>query len=194
MKKMKVLGICGSPREKSNAAYLLGVALAECEKAGLGTEVIELAGKQIGDCTGCQKCPPCVIKDDMQDIYQKLEQTDAIIIASPTYFAGPTGLLKTFMDRTLALRRKNFALKGKVGAVIAVGGSRNGGQENVCRDILNWMLIHDMTIVGDGAPTAHFGGIAVARNEGDAAKDEVGLKTVVGVGKRVAEELARRNK
>ena len=192
---MKVLGVSGSPREKSNATYLLGVALAECKKAGLETELVELSGMEIGDCGGCGTCPPCHVKDDMQKIYPKLEGADAIIIASPTYFGGPTGLLKSFMDRTLPLRTKGgFKLRGKVGAAIAVGGSRNGGQENVCRDILNWMMIHDMTIVGDGAPTAHFGGIAVARNEGDAAKDEAGLKTVVGVGKRVAEELARRKK
>ena len=189
---MKVVGICGSPRAKGNAAYLLGVALGECKKAGLDTELIELAGKKIGFCGGCAACPPCHVKDDMQKIYPKLGGADAIIVASPTYFGGPTGLLKTFMDRTLTLRRDNFKLRGKVGAVIAVGGSRNGGQENVCRDILNWMLIHDMTVVGDGAPTAHFGGIVVARNPGEAAKDEAGLKTVAGVGRRVAEELARR--
>lgn len=190
---MKVLGISGSPRAKSNAADLLAAALAECGKTGLKTELVELAGKRIGDCVACEKCPPCVIKDDMQPLYAKLEGADAIIVASPTYFAAPPGLLKSFFDRTLALRR-GFKLKGKVGAVIAVGGSRNGGEENVCRDIQNWMLIHDMTVVGDGAPTAHFGGIAVARNEGDAEKDEKGMETARNAGRRVAEELARRKK
>ncbi len=56
------------------------------------------------------------------------------------------------------------------------------------------MMIHDMTVVSDGAPTSHFGGIIAARELGDAAKDEAGMKTVVGVGRRVAEELARRGR
>ncbi|MCX6767211.1 MAG: flavodoxin family protein [Candidatus Micrarchaeota archaeon] len=190
---MKVLGVCGSPRKNGNAAGMLKLALKECAAAGHETELVELAGKRINYCGGCSACPPCNVKDAMQAIYPKLEGADAVIIASPTYFAGPPGLLKSFMDRTLTLRRKNFALKGKIGAVIVVGASRNGGQENVCRDILNWMLIHDMTVVGDGSPTAHFGGICVGRNPGEAEKDEAGVKTVVGVGKRVAQELAARS-
>jgi multimeric flavodoxin WrbA len=81
-------------------------------------------------------------------------------------------------------------LKDKIGAAIAVGGSRNGGQEQVVEQIHSWMLIQEMTIVGD-KKTAHFGGIAVARNLGDALKDEPGVETVVNTALKIAETLER---
>ena len=62
-------------------------------------------------------------------ILEKMIKAHGLIIGSPTYFASISGKLKALFDRTLPLRRDNFKLKGKVGGAIAVGGSRNGGQE-----------------------------------------------------------------
>jgi multimeric flavodoxin WrbA len=121
-------------------------------------------------------------------VLQKMSDADAIIVGSPTYFGCVSGRLKALFDRTLPLRRQGNMLKDKVGAAIAVGGSRNGGQEHVIQQIHAWMLIQEMTVVGD-KKTAHFGGIAVGRNPGDALKDEVGVETVVNTALKVVEAL-----
>jgi len=107
----------------------------------------------------------------MTEIYPLLERADGIIVASPVYFGCMTAQLKALFDRTRVLRRQGFLLSGKVGGAIAVGGSRNGGQEKTLQAIHDWMHIQGMIVVGDNN---HFGGIVQVPAE----SDEVGIQTV----------------
>ena len=100
-----------------------------------------------------------------------LEDADAILVLSPVYFGILSGQLKCMFDRTLMLRRKDFALKGKVGAAGAVGRSRNGGQEHTISTIHTWMHIHGMIVVGDGN---HFGATA----QDPYSEDDIGKETL----------------
>jgi multimeric flavodoxin WrbA len=193
--KITVLGISGSPRKDGNTSTLVRKALSACKSRGAEMQFIELAGREIKYCTDCNTCVEengykCPKKDDVEQILESMKKADAIIVGSPTYFASVSGQLKTLFDRTLPLRRNGMALAGKVGGAISVGGSRNGGQENVVRDIQNWMLVHEMVVVSDKR-TAHFGGISVARGIGDAGKDETGLATAENLGTKVYETVSR---
>lgn len=94
---------------------------------------------------------------------------------------------KAFIDRTLPFRRNGFLLKDKIVGVLAVGGSRNGGQEITIQSVQAAFLIHDCIIASDGYNTAHFGGMCWQRHPGGIEKDETGLKTVENLGKRVTE-------
>jgi len=188
---MKVVGVNGSHRRDGNSGMMLERALEVCEAAGFEVEEIDLADKSIGYCTDCGFCAKrygCSQEDDVKAILDALASADGIIIASPTYFGGVSGRLRALFDRTLPLRRNGMMLSGKVGAALAVGGSRNGGQEYVIQQVHHWMLIHEMTVVGD-RKTAHFGGICVARNQGDALKDEAGMATVVNAADNLAGRL-----
>jgi multimeric flavodoxin WrbA len=85
---MKILGICGSPR-KGNTEFLLRKALKAAREKGAETELILLREKRVEHCDGCSKCEKtgeCHIRDDMQEIYNKLEDADAIVLASPNYY------------------------------------------------------------------------------------------------------------
>jgi multimeric flavodoxin WrbA len=192
---MKVLGLCGSHRS-GNTELMVKKALDVCKSNGLETDLVALSGLEVGFCTDCGLCKKvfdCSIKDDVMGILKKMVDADALIVGSPTYFAGVSGRLKALFDRTLPLRRQGMMLKDKVGAALAVGGSRNGGQELVVQQIHSWMFLQEMAVVGD-KKTAHFGGICVARNNGDVLKDEVGLETVVNTALKVVEALGRRAK
>lgn len=192
---MRVLGLCGSHRS-GNAELMVKKALDVCESSGLEVDYVALAGLRIEYCTDCGVCKKafdCSIKDDVMAVLKKMGEADALIVGSPTYFAGVSGRLKALFDRTLPLRRQGMMLKDKVGAALAVGGSRNGGQELVVQQIHAWMFLQEMTVVGD-KKTAHFGGICVARNNGDVLKDEVGLETVVNTALKVVEALGRSSK
>jgi len=180
---MKVIGLVGSPREGSTK-FLVSLALQECEKLGLETELVHLAKMNIAPCSACDRCRKggkCAINDDFQKAADKLEKADGIIIGSPVYFGCVSAQLKAFMDRTRYLRRRE-ALKDKVGGAIATGGSRNGGQESVIHQIHNFFLIHGMLVAGD-EKTMHFGGAS----HGDAANDEDGKETARNLGKHVAQ-------
>jgi multimeric flavodoxin WrbA len=186
---MKVLGISGSPRKDGNTELMVKKALEACRQAGAETSYIALSEKEINYCRGCYSCRnnprhECVQEDDAAAILAEMRSADAIIIGSPTYFAQVSGKLKSLFDRTLPLRMNGFLLSGKVGGALAVGGSRNGGQESVCGNIQNWMLVHDMLVVSD-EKTSHFGGICVGRNPGDVLSDADGLRTVENLAKRV---------
>ena len=190
---MKVLGICGSHRKDSTAMFFLGKAIDAAGKEGAGTEIITLHDRQIGHCTVCGLCAKkfaCSISDGMQEIYEKMSAADAIILASPVYYAMVSGRMKSMMDRTLPLRRNGMKLSGKVIGAIAVGASRNGGQEMVCDQILRFGGLHEMIAVTDGG-TAHFGGTCWVPRGSRPEDDKFGIETCENLGRKVAETLKR---
>ncbi|MBN2518445.1 MAG: flavodoxin family protein [Candidatus Altiarchaeota archaeon] len=185
-----ILGISGG-KKGGNTDYLVKLALEECKKAGHKTDFLNLWAKEIKPCLDCGVCKTgdCPISDDMNSILGLMEKADGIIIGSPVYFGSVSSHISLLFERSLPARRHDFRLRNKVGGGIAVGGSKNGGQEFVLRTITNFFTLHDMVVVGDSMPTAHFGGAAQGRNTGDASKDEDGVATVKNLGKKVAEVL-----
>jgi len=120
---MKIVGICGSPR-KGNTEFLLKEALKATEEKGAETELILLREKKIEHCDGCLECDEtgkCHKKDDMQEIYRKLEKSKAILFASPCYYENVTGIFKDFIDRMNPYYTSK-KLKGKKVGIIGVGG------------------------------------------------------------------------
>ena len=98
----RVLGIMGSPRKKGNSHVLLNKILEGAESKGAETEIVLLGDTTIGECDGCHACwrgKPCPRMDDMNDLYQKIAESDVLIFATPVYWYGPTALMKAFLDR-----------------------------------------------------------------------------------------------
>ncbi len=180
-----VLGINGSPREKGNTAYALQHALDILQRQGIETTYIALADKEIHPCTGCFRCRAgkCIFKDDMEPIYEAMLHCDAMILASPVYMGMVTGQLKVMMDRTVVFRTGGrFQLSGKIGAGIACGGFRNGGQELTLQNLQTFFLQQDMYAISDGPGFSHSGATIVGR----AAEDAIGLRTIENLAKRIA--------
>jgi multimeric flavodoxin WrbA len=192
---VKIIGIVGSPRTEGNTSYLVEVALKSAEATGADTEIISLGSADIEPCVACDICKAtgeCAIYDDMREISEKLMKSNGMIIGSPVYFGSVTSQLKMLIDRSRPLRG-SFRLKNKIGGAIAVGGSRNGGQESTIATIHDFLFIHDAIVVGDGAPMAHYGGTGVGGPKGDTEKDEIGIETSRNLGKRVAELALKLN-
>jgi len=184
---MKITGISGSPNAGGNNERIIDLALGIVQQKGYEADKILLSGLSVSPCNDCGTCrtvKECPIDDDMAEIYETLETSDALIVSSPVFFGTVSAQLKALFDRTILLRRNGFLLKGKVGGAIAVGGSRNGGQEFAIQAIHAWMHIHGMLVVGD---SSHFGGILVKPVE----SDEVGIKTVSDTVDMVCETLER---
>ena len=182
---VKIIGIIGSPKKDGNTSYLVKTALKSAESAGADINIINLGSVNIEPCVACDICKAtgeCAIYDDVGEILDMMRESDGMIIGSPVYFGSVTSQLKMLIDRTRPLRG-SFRLKNKVCGAIAVGGSRNGGQESTISVIHDFLLIHDAIIIGDGDPMAHYGGTGV----GDTKNDDVGIETSKNLGKRVAE-------
>jgi multimeric flavodoxin WrbA len=196
---MKIVGVSCSPRRGRTTAEALGACLDAAKAAvpDVETELLELAGLEIRGCLACGRCSKaleCSQEDDFtRELLPVLRQEEAagIVIGTPVYMGSMTSQCKAFLDRTVMLRRNGFLWRGKVGAVLAVGGVRNGGQELAIQGVQAAMLCHDMVLVGDGRPTAHFGAAMWSGAPGGIAGDEAGLETAMNLGRRVA-EVARR--
>ncbi|CAD7770269.1 NAD(P)H dehydrogenase (quinone) [Candidatus Methanoperedenaceae archaeon GB50] len=181
---MKLLGISASPR-KAATDYVVREALRIAgEIAEVESEYISLRGKKLNFCIHCDHCirkGECVHKDGMLEVYPLLIWADAIIIGTPVYQGTVSGQAKVMMDRCRAIVAKDIhLLRGKVGAAIAVGGDRSGGQEIAIRTIIDFYLINEITPVGGGAFGANLGAVIWSKDkkaEG-AAADSEGLKSL----------------
>ena len=98
----KVLIVSCSLRGGSNSEVLA----KECEKgalaAGNDVELISLKGKNIRFCIGCMTCQsgkPCVLKDDVPEIMEKVKNAQVVVFATPIYYYEMSGQMKTLLDR-----------------------------------------------------------------------------------------------
>lgn len=99
---MKILGILGSPHPNGNTATLLRHLLNGATAQGATTTTISANKLAIRACQGCNACKRtglCILRDDMQEIYDKINEADAVIFASPNYMGGIAGTLKPIIDR-----------------------------------------------------------------------------------------------
>ncbi|WP_414468843.1 flavodoxin family protein [Methanobacterium sp. ACI-7] len=190
---VKIIGISGSPRREGNTLYLVEKALESAKDAGAEVKLYNLGEMEIEPCNACDICKmtgECPKDDGINEILSKMQEADGFIIGSPVYFGNVTSQLKMLIDRSRPLRI-DFKLKDKVGGAIAVGGSRNGGQETTIAAIHEFLLIQDVIVVGDGSPLAHYGGTGTGGALGDIKDDEFGIQTSKNLGKRVT-ELAKK--
>ncbi len=189
-----LLGICGSPR-KQGTEYAVQYALNyAAEKFGFETEYWTVRSKDIKFCIHCDYCirekKGCVHKDDMQELYPKLEIAKFLLFGTPVFQGNLSGQLKTVMDRCRALiAKKPNVFKGKVGVALAVGGDRSGGQEIAIRSILDFYQQNHIHSVSGGAFGANLGASLWSRDMGKQGieQDEEGLRTIRKVIKRLVE-------
>ncbi len=142
---MKILAICGSPR-KGNTEFMLNTVLNEINHE---KELILLGEKNINRCLGCHqgyKKKECVIKDDMQEICEKIVKADVLLIGSPNYFDNVSGLLKDFIDRTNPFY-KTGAFEGKKVYALAAGGMSKEHTQKTIDAIHTFARAHKMEFV-----------------------------------------------
>ena len=129
---MKILGISGSPRRDGNAESLLDEALRGAKDSGADTEKIilnELSMRPCQECGGCDRTGVCVVKDDMQSVYAKIDGADAVILASPIFFGSLSAQTKMMIDRFQCKWMGKYRLKQKrekkiLGALILTEASK----------------------------------------------------------------------
>ena len=122
--RMNILIISGSPRKDSNTE-LLAEAFAKGAAAQHHVEIVSVRDYKVNPCLGCNACFKtngiCAQKDDMAIIYEKMNQVDMLVIASPVYFYGISAQLKAVIDRFHNPIRDTFHIK-KV-ALLLVGAA-----------------------------------------------------------------------
>ncbi|WP_019176597.1 flavodoxin family protein [Methanomassiliicoccus luminyensis] len=145
-----VLGISGSPRRGGNTEMLLDAALDGAREAGAEVRKVVLSELRYSGCLSCGKCEAdgsCPLEDDMRLLYPVLERADAIILASPIYFDGPSSQAKAFIDRGQAFWARKYLLnrcgKEKLGAFLSTAARLNTEFDCAERTVRTWYLTID---------------------------------------------------
>lgn len=112
---MKITVLMGSPNKRGSTSILVDEFTKGAAESGHEVEVIDVCHADIHPCIGCVKCGyegPCVQKDDVGVIRNKLLDSDMIVFATPLYYYGMSAQLKTVVDRFCAynssLNRKHL--------------------------------------------------------------------------------------
>lgn len=179
---MKVFGICASPR-KNTTEYVLKIALDKLEENGFETEMFICQANDIKPCMHCDYClenKKCVIDDDMGGVYEGLQNSDGIILATPVQSGGVSSNLSAIMDRTRALEAVDYnILRGKIGMSIVVGGDRTGGQDFAHLKNITYFMIHGIIPVSGGPFGSNLGASFWSNDSLDDIKeDEYGIESL----------------
>lgn len=115
---MKLIAVNGSPRSNYNTAKLVKEAVRGAEDAGAQAEYIDLYKLQNKGCISCFACKRighqscvCQVKDDIQPLFERIFEADALVLGSPIYFGDVTALTNAFIERLVfpALSYDNFS-------------------------------------------------------------------------------------
>ncbi|MFV9677460.1 MAG: flavodoxin family protein, partial [Methanosarcinales archaeon] len=156
--------------------------------------------KKLNFCLHCDHCikkGSCIHDDGMKEVYSGFEWADAVLIGTPVYQGTLSGQVKVVLDRMRAFAANNpHRLRGKVGAAVADGGDRIGGQEPAIRAITDFYLINEMVPVGGGAFGANLGASFWSKDKGaeGVKADNEGVKSLYKTLDRLAEGWVMMNK
>jgi multimeric flavodoxin WrbA len=105
---MKIMGFTASPRKKGNTAWTVDKILEAAKEQGAETQSWYSSDLDIKPCLSCYGCRQgdlagertrCIIKDDMQKMYDALEQAGALVLGSPVYMGQMSAQALIFTDR-----------------------------------------------------------------------------------------------
>lgn len=115
--KIRVAGICGSLRPGSYTRMALAVALRGAADAGADTQLIDLNEYRLPFCDGGDTVP-----DDVLRLRADVQGAQGVILATPEYHGGYSGVLKNALDWM------GFTeVEGKMIGLIGVSGGALGG-------------------------------------------------------------------
>lgn len=172
MKKTVVL--MASPRLQSNTDILANKIIDGLRSAGSSEDVIDkvdLVEMQDFVCCACGQCRSagqCLQFPEVTELLEKIKEADGIVLATPTWWLGPSSLLKIFMDHWGAFLRPDHTsrIKGKRAVITSCcGNSEINLAEQVCKDLGQILSFLGVEVIGSlgvkGVPEIG----AVLRNE-----------------------------
>jgi len=177
---MTVLIIDGSPHAKGGTNASLQIVEKELADSGVTVEYAHIGALAIRGCISCYACMKtgkCAIAGDpVNATIELMKKADGIIIASPVYYGGIAGTLKSFLDRAF-FAGSGFAFK--VGAAIVI--SRREGGISTFHEVNNYFNLAQMII----APSRYWLSV-YGNNEDEIAQDVEGVQMLKTVARNMA--------
>ncbi len=131
-----IVGISGSATPSGSTDILIKETLRGAAQSRHKTRFYRLNEMEILPCQACGKSPEpeyCFFHDDAFTLYERMAESEAIVLGSPVYFDSVSAQAKIFIDRCNCLRPADFAtpekqvfkepiFKGKKGGIVLVAG------------------------------------------------------------------------
>ena len=179
---MKVLLIVGSPNKKNSTNAALLEAARGLENNGVETEIAWIGDDPIKPCTACGSCNDtqrCIFGDDdvVNELIDKLQAADGLIVGSPVYYAGINGALKSVLDRMFFAAASSFAYK-PAGSLVCV---RRGGSTSALDQINKFFLISQMPVI-----SSFYWPMVYGQNPEQVAQDIEGMQCSYQLGVNMA--------
>lgn len=168
----KILLINGSPNKQGCTFTALTEIANALTKNEIESELLYLGKKPISGCIACGSCKKtgrCVMNDQSNEILDKLNEYDGIVVGSPVYYGGAAGQLCAFLDRLFYSSGTRMA--GKIGAAIV--SCRRGGASAAYDRLNKYFTISNMHVVG-----SQYWNQVHGFTPEDVQKDEEGLQTM----------------
>lgn len=170
---MKVLIINGSPRPRGNTKIALDEMVKIFDQEGIESEIVHIGNKDIRGCIACMSCKTklghCVFDDCVNEISQKFEEADGLVVGTPVYYGSANATLIAFLTRLFYSTPFDKTMKVGASAVVA----RRGGISSTYDEINKFFAISGMPI----ASSQYWNSIH-GREMGEASQDEEGLQTM----------------
>lgn len=115
--KLKCLALACSPRRKGNTTILAKKVLEGFQAAGGTAELLHLTDYRYEPCRACGGCNMtgrCVVKDDAEQIFEKILGCDRFVLAAPVFSMGICAQAKAIIDRTQQFWAAKYLLGRKV--------------------------------------------------------------------------------
>lgn len=182
--KIKIIGINGSPRRDKTTAEALKNALDAAKAVApdkIDVELVCLADYNLFASERLFGDAAVKGGDECAKLNEKLADpaVRGVIVGSPTHNGAPSALIAALFGQI-----DHSVLQGKIAGALAVGGARNGGQEQVV-DGINTYLFHEGAILPGPGGSGRTG--ALLWNQKDSvAHDEFGLGMARGLAQRIA--------
>lgn len=177
---MKVLIINGSPRLNGNTTQVLNEMKKVLIEEELEVEIFQVGAKNIRGCIACNKCRElgkCIFDDAVNELLPKLHEADALVVATPVYYASANGTLISLLDRLFYANQVDLSMK--VGASIAI--ARRGGASATFDELNKYFTISGMPIV-----SSYYWNSVHGKSEGEALQDKEGIYTIRMLAKNLA--------
>jgi NAD(P)H-dependent FMN reductase len=167
---VRIAGICGSIRKGSYTRIALVLALRGAEEAGAKSELIDLRDYRVIFCDGNED--ESLYPEDVFKLREAVRRAQGIILATPEYHGGYSGVLKNALD---LMGFEEF--EGKMLGLICVSGGRGGasGAMHSLRDV--GRALHAW-VIPEQASVAHASQVFDENGRSNDAETEKRLKEV----------------
>ena len=171
-KRFKVLMLNGSPRENGNIAIGFREMQKIFDELNVEYECINLGKKDVRGCIACGTCGntgKCVFNDVVNEISEKFEKADGLVVGSPVYYGCANGTLVSALQRVFY--SSHFEKRMKVGASVVC--ARRSGCTATFDELNKFFTISNMPVA-----TSQYWNNIHGGADGEADQDEEGKQTM----------------